>query len=119
MNLVIRHLDDLETLIDAREKVFKVSIHHLDDEQNSEIQLRLAPDYRYCGCTEATIGLVVGVALSGITVWFFGVGWLALPIVIVAAIMCSGLAKINAQQVAHRRLIRTIASIKHLHHHLS
>lgn len=119
MSLVIRQLDDLEVLIDAREKELKVSIDHLDDEQNAEIQGRLAPDYRYCGCTEATIGLAVGAALSGITIWILEVGWLALPIAVVAAVACSGLAKITAQYRARRRLVRTIAALTRLYSGLS
>jgi predicted lipid-binding transport protein (Tim44 family) len=70
--LVIRHVSDLDRLLAGGPRIteLQVRVSHLAKTERRNLQRQLFAQYNACGCTEASIGTLLGITLVGL--FYFG-----------------------------------------------
>lgn len=110
MTLIIRHPAELRQLLVADERRVVFEIPSLTKAENAALHARLGRMYEECGCTHATVALLLSTALTTGLGVVASLGWWRTGLAVLVIGSCLSLiAKASAKRLARFRLRRAVA----------
>ena len=100
----VRGIDDLRRLPDLPGRSVSIALPGVTEAGNAAIEARLAPLVAACGCQEATVGLLLGLAAGSIGSTLIGLGWWSVAAAMLSGLASSAVMRSMALRCARRRL---------------